>query len=67
MQLVLNTKSMIENQNGGKKNESIRCRICKEFYPHGKRWMGVGMAREQWRKPFLSYPAGRSGSRKGRF
>lgn len=33
MQLVLNTKSMIENQNGGKKNESIRCRICKEFYP----------------------------------
>ena len=38
MQLVLNTKSMIENQNGGKKNESIRCRICKEFYPHGKRW-----------------------------
>ena len=42
MQLVLNTKSMIENQNGGKKNESIRYRICKEFYPHGKRWMGVG-------------------------
>lgn len=33
----------------------------------GKRWMGAGMAREKWRKPFLSYPAGRSGSRKGRF
>ena len=46
MQLVLNTKSMIENQNGGKKNERIRCRICKEFYPHGKRWMGADGTRE---------------------